>query len=299
MTNEPIIDLQPAESAGAGGAGLRRNDLGGRRWAGGGRLPPDWSRALVPAVAAVVAGTIGAVIAVGLIDQVPRAARPSAGLTFAALAGIAAVTAVLQARRREAIAVVAYENGLVYSLAGTTGVVRWADVTAVSEQRFTRVNPLGQEVGRGHQFLFECQDGTVHELEVGGIDDSETLAGYVHQGSLEFLIPRAEADLSAGRPVTFGPLSATPPGLVCGTDFLVWDEMASIEVIAGRLVIGRRGAEAAWFDGPTLVIPNVHLLLNLIDARFFGGEKAGGAGRSRVSLLDRYQPSAGTPRIGF
>jgi hypothetical protein len=298
MTDEPIIDLQPADPAGAGAGRLRRNDLGGRRWAGQGRLPPDWSRALVPAVAAVAAGTLGVVIGLGLIEQMPRAARPAAGLTFAALGGIAAVTAVVQARRQEVVTVVAYEHGLAYTQGGQSGVVRWADVTAVSEQRFTRVNPLGQEVGRGHQFLFECKDGVTHDLEVGGIDDADVLAGYVHQGTLEYLVPRAEADLAAGRPVTFGPLNATPPGLVCGADFLVWNEMASIEVIGGRLVVGRRGAEAAWFDGPTWVIPNVHLLLNLIEARFFGGEKAGGK-RSRLSLLDRYQPSAGVPRIGY
>jgi hypothetical protein len=249
-------------------------------------------------VAAVIAGTLGAVIGLGLIDAIPRAARPAAGGTAAALAGIAAAAAVLQARRREVVTVVAYEHGLAYTLGGKHGVVRWADVTAVSEQRFTRVNPIGQEVGRGHQFLFECKDGVVHDLEVGGIDDSVTLAGYVHQGTLEFLVPRAEADLKAGRPVAFGPLAATPPGLACGDDFLIWDEMASIEVVGGRLVVGRRGAEAAWFDGPTWVIPNVHLLLNLIEARFFGGERAGGK-RSRVSLLDRYQPSAGVPRIGY
>src|SRR5262245_815972 len=127
MGDEGIIDLELAPAKSRGVSMLRRSDLGGRRWAGVGLLPPDWSRAVTPAILAVVAGVVGTVLGLGVGGFIPRAAQPTAGLCAAALAGVAAITAIQQARRRDAIRVVAYESGLVFARDDEPHVIRWKD----------------------------------------------------------------------------------------------------------------------------------------------------------------------------
>jgi hypothetical protein len=298
--DDEMIDLQPAPPPEPAKRLRERNDLGGRRWTGAGLLPPNWSRAIVPGVLAVVAATGGAMLCTGAGHVVSRQDRPTGWLATALAAGTLGVVAVARARSRGVISVIVYEDGLVYTRGGRTQAFRWADVTAVSEQRFTLVNPLGRPIGRGHSLRFQCQGGAEHDLEVGGIAESDAVSGYVHQGTLEFLVPQAEAELAASRPVSFGPLAATPAGLSLGRDFLAWEQLASLEVIDGKLVVGRKDDPEPWFEQPTWAVPNTELLLNLIEARFFGpGAGKDKPGASRFSLLDRYQPSAGAPRIGY
>jgi hypothetical protein len=298
--HDEIIDLCPADRTGKRERPGDHHGLGGRRWGGRGPTPAARSRVLVPAALAVVIGAAGAALTAGVGKLVPREHRLVAGLVTTAAAG-ACVVAAVRGRHGGAISVMTYEHGLVYNRGGGPTIVRWASVTAVAEQRYTVVNTFGQPIGRGHALHLTCGDGDAHDLEVGGIDDSTALAGYIHEGTLEYLVPRAEAELAKNRAVAFGPLDVTPAGLICGRDVLPWGEMSSVEVLDGHLVVGRKRDPKPWYEGPTWAIPNLPLLLNLIEARFFGpraGEKDK-PGASRYSLLDRYQPATGAPRIGY
>jgi hypothetical protein len=312
MPDEPIIELEAAAPATDQAradpqpepkpnpyADDPREQMGGVRWARARPVPRGRFREFAPVGFTLLAAGVGVALSAGVGDILPRPHRPTAWLVTAAVVAVGILAAVLLRRADREVRVAAYEFGLIYFDGAERHAVRWVDVTAVTEQRDILFNALGEPIGHDHHVLLQCKDGSALELELSAFPDSHVLAGYIHEGTLHFLVPRAEKKLATGHPVEFGPLKLIKDGVTSRRGFIPWKQLDSIERADGELVICRKGGDsAAWYKGPTWDIPNVQLFLTLIEAQFLRplDETPGG---SRCSMLDQYRLVDGAPRIGF
>jgi hypothetical protein len=108
-------------------------------------------------------------------------------------------------------------------------------------------------------------------LQVKRADDAEAkfssaladypdLAERVQKGTFAVLWPAALADLSAGRPVAFGELSAEPGGLRKGKHFLPWAEVKELTVSQKHLSVKRKGKWLPWQTLDLAAVANPHVL---------------------------------------
>jgi hypothetical protein len=191
-------------------------------------------------------------------------------LVFGLLAGMAcclgAVGVAVRWRATRGMHLDVHEHGLSYRVGARETVLLWDDV---AEVRVTWTNV--------RRYLGGCvlvgKDGKRMELtsHLAGI---EAIGSTVETESVRRQVPRALAELEAGRTVPFGPFAVSKAGLAHGSRELAWRDVAGAALSDGIIAIGdtergirvlpKRGGLIAWAKASYDEVPNAAVLLTLV-----------------------------------
>jgi hypothetical protein len=144
-----------------------------------------------------------------------------------------------------------------------TEVMRWNQIAAV-QQTFTRIQ---------HNYFLQAyillrRDGTALTLEKSSTD-FKALRKTIEAEVTRCQLPEAIAAYHAGHPVIFGAIMVNAQGISVQRQkehkTLAWNEFKTVKVNDGRFIIKKQGAIASWV--PLLIpeVPNLCVLLALIE----------------------------------
>ncbi|SEL93358.1 DUF6585 family protein [Streptacidiphilus jiangxiensis] len=153
------------------------------------------------------------------------------------------------------------------------GIALHEEQGLVAAYRFDQIS-VAQRITENYYNGFKT--GTAYLLTVTGADGRSSkitqfydnighLAQALQQGVMDAQFGRAVATAQAGYPVTFGPFTVTPQGLVCGQKHTVtWPLLDRVVVSSGTVRIMVHGRRTALVAKPIHEIPNFALFLALV-----------------------------------
>jgi hypothetical protein len=100
----------------------------------------------------------------------------------------------------------------------------------------------------------------------GDYDRIETLTDAIRANTLAALVERAREELDAGRSVTFGPWSLESAALVVRGTRLPRAVLDRVDLRSGTLYVCAKQRDEAWAEQDVAEIPNVHVLLALLES---------------------------------
>jgi hypothetical protein len=161
-----------------------------------------------------------------------------------------------------------YSEGIAFgSAAAGFATMHWADL---SEYRFRTLQkifltPLTFHMKYTYQFTFQGSDGRILVINER-LAQINALAQLIEEKVIQRLGPAAEESYGAGKPVSFGPISVSRNGIDNGRDTATWNEVFSVEVLGGNLVVTVAGDQhrGKWHKIPAETIPNLPVLLAMI-----------------------------------
>jgi hypothetical protein len=171
------------------------------------------------------------------------------------LAALADVFAVRVLHRT----VVVHANGMVVTQDKHQAIYRWdqaASVTQYIVRRYTN----GIYSGTTHRYTLRMMDGR-RVVFSDGIRNVEQLGKQIQAGVSTELLPRALAAVRGGQTISFGKFGINQGGITLNTAILPWNEVASIDVKRGAIVIRKRDQRRAWGTTSVGVTPNVFIFL--------------------------------------
>jgi hypothetical protein len=193
------------------------------------------------------------------------------GIVVALVIGVIACTAALgvivRALRSRGLHLELRQHGLIHRARGVEVGMLWEDV---AELRVSRRNVRRWE---RNACTLLATNGRRLELtdELTGIADVCTR---VEHENVRRQLPRALADVQAGRVVAFGPFVVTSDGLSHREHLLAWNEVGGAAVVQGFLVIGdatrgirilpKRDGIIAWARERYAEVPNAAVLLAVV-----------------------------------
>jgi hypothetical protein len=153
-----------------------------------------------------------------------------------------------------------------------TATCRWDE--AVSFQEFAiRREAHGIHVETSYNFWVGRRDG--HTFAFGDwLEEVQALGGALRERLVPQLVARGRAAWQAGEVLDFGPLRLDREGLSQGTDRLPLRELEELEVQKGWLRVRRAGQAKDWYQCLVGDVPNLPVLLDLVD-RARAGPAAG------------------------
>src|SRR5574341_894956 len=180
-----------------------------------------------------------------------------------------------------ALRLLVYPAGLVYSRGNETNVLRWEDIEAVYEnlvqttliRRGTRQN-LGITSAQytltdknGQIFRFDERLGDLNfDLAKGIIPFSITQLGQlIIMNVTKIKLPRAIQTCQSGDKVNFDAFSISQQGLQSGSDSLAWNEVESISLEYGFVVVKKQKQQSDWLRVASWEVPNLHVMLGLVE----------------------------------
>jgi hypothetical protein len=123
---------------------------------------------------------------------------------------------------------------------------------------------------------FTLRDGQVITLADLSCEQ-EQLAQLVQDCYVSPRLDAATRSLQAGRPVEFGPVTASEQGLRQGESFLPWYEVAEAGINeSDKFSVRHADGWKAWFKGPSSAVPNSLVLLGLIHHMLASGARRPG-----------------------
>jgi hypothetical protein len=200
----------------------------------------------------------------------------------------AALGVIVRALRSRGLHLELRQHGLIRRARGAEVGMLWEDV---AEVRISRRNVRRWE---RNACTLLATDRRRLELtdELSGIAE---VCSRVEQENVRRQLPRALADVQAGRAVAFGPFAATRDGLSHRERLLPWKEVGGAAVVQGLLVIGdttrgirilpKRDGIIAWARHRYADVPNAAVLLALVE-HSSGDSPEAAARRSSIRTRD-------------
>ncbi len=167
-----------------------------------------------------------------------------------------------------------FANGLIRAKGEQLDVIRW-DAVAFVTQNVRR---------RGYYYIwggvlaaaFANRNGTPHSVTVQRIDGAvfkfngtlrhvAQLIQTIQTAVMQEHMPRAMAAYNAGSPVTFGPLTLGQQGLSNGRELLPWNEVQSVDIKQGQVLVKKVGKTFSWANINIGQIPNVFVFMSMIN----------------------------------
>jgi hypothetical protein len=99
-----------------------------------------------------------------------------------------------------------------------------------------------------------------------GLKNIDELGNLIQQHVTELLLPRAVNAISAGRTLEFGMLGVDQNGIAYKREVLSWQNIESIQVKKGKLIIRENGKWLDWTSISVADIPNLFVFLHLVHA---------------------------------
>lgn len=212
--------------------------------------------------------------AAALVGGIVLALARDTGLLCLSVIGLALVVFGLwSVRRSEADAslrAALYEEGLLYSAGGAQEAYRWEDLSEVWQEVISReYRNAGHLRQTTHTYRLVMRDGRRLALDdrLQGIGE---LGEALQKAALPRLFWDALARYQRGETLAFGKLSLSREGLALGGRTLAWGDLGPVEVGDGQLYIAEAGRSARWAELPVHEVPNVFVLLALVQARQAG-----------------------------
>jgi hypothetical protein len=143
---------------------------------------------------------------------------------------------------------------------------RWDEVAELYETRLhSIVDPfvLVADWALGKLHMLTLVDKAGRRLELKKVVlDFPALVELVKRETLTRLLPAAQAALSGGESLTFGPMTIDRHEVRVGDAQLPWAEVESFTG-NGAVKVCKRGKFLTWADQPLYVVPNAHVLIAL------------------------------------
>jgi hypothetical protein len=206
--------------------------------------------------------------AVAFVGGIVLAITSDAGMLCLSAIGLALVAFGVWAVRRSqadaSLSVALYNQGLVYSVRGDQQVYRWDDLSEIWQVIFTpRHGDYGMRTS--HTYRLVAHDGRRLTLDdrVEGITE---LGQALQKAASPHQLEAALARFAQGETLTFGRLSVGGEGLTLGRRTLAWGDLASAQLSCNHVYITAKGRKATWAGLPVRELPNVLVLLALVEA---------------------------------
>jgi hypothetical protein len=181
-------------------------------------------------------------------------------LTVVSLAG--GVGLIYRARQTGALRVFIFPDGLARVERDKVDIVYWKEVRLVRGGPETRRNE--STLSTPDQLVLEQTDGPILAFNETLVRLRE-LRELVEERTLPHLLPPTLQAFRAGRTLRFGIIGVSRDGLAVGDGMLAWNDVESAEVVKGMLVIRARHPGATWRKFPRSQVPNLHVLVALIE----------------------------------
>jgi hypothetical protein len=182
--------------------------------------------------------------------------------------------------RNRGLRVRVYEHGFVCLRQGRTSACRWDDVTRVWQV----IRCYGRNYWRWIEVRSRQGDKWVFDNRTDLLDNFWGLTDVIENEVARRMLPRALADIRAGRPWLFGDLRLTRDGLEYGGEFLPWRQFKEASCDGLAIAFRRHGAWQAWKRIGTDQVPNLRLLLTLVRQL---GQEIGTTSEGTTGVRDR------------
>jgi hypothetical protein len=157
-----------------------------------------------------------------------------------------------------------HENGLLIARGGTAQACPWDTVTEVY-QRLTTVTAYGIPLRTSHRYTLNTRGGDTYQFN-NNLVGIEELGPAIAVGVAAHLLPGAREVCRAGLTVTFGKLHVGRVGIgEVNGELLPWNDVQEIGCHEGYLSVVARGRWLNWCNIPVANIPNLLVLLALVD----------------------------------
>jgi hypothetical protein len=166
-----------------------------------------------------------------------------------------------RARQIRGLRVVVFPRGIARIQADTAHVVRWEEITTVRRAILWEQDQETVFDG-GIRLSLETADGREYAFD-DALSGLKELRKLVEQHTLPHLLHEALDAYEAGRPVSFGVVSANRRGLAYGGRCLPWAAYGTAETAKGLLHVKALGARRSLWKIRLLEVPNVHVLIAL------------------------------------
>lgn len=167
-----------------------------------------------------------------------------------------------------------FEHGLIRAKGEQIDVIRWDAVAFVTQNVRSRgyyyavggviAAALANRNGTPHSVSVQRNDGAVFKFN-STIQHVGQLIQTIQTAVLQAHMPRAMAAYNAGSPVVFGPLTLGQQGLSNGRELLPWNEVQSVDIKQGQMIVKRVGKTFSWANTNIAKIPNVFVFMSMIN----------------------------------
>ncbi|GAB2918528.1 DUF6585 family protein [Streptomyces mayteni] len=156
-----------------------------------------------------------------------------------------------------------FEHGLIVAgLEGPVEALRYDSIGVLQDLMDLRVN--GTRAASIRQYNVLRPDGSVLHLKQF-YAHPERWGPELQRDVTAVQLPLAQAALREGRPVAFGDLTLAPAGITVPKGTAPWHDVQRVGVENGVLVVHRAGASGAWWRKPVAKVPNVFMLMELVE----------------------------------
>jgi hypothetical protein len=192
-----------------------------------------------------------------------RPGVPDRVIVFAVFAGLALLPLIglVVLIVRLGWRVLIYEKGFVLQQNRSSEVVLWEEVAELREK---------QVVGRGYDHTLRVRLDSGRELKLDLMyRDLPSLIGTIRERSHPHILAKVLKRLQQGEQVAFDTLKVSSAGLEKTASRISWDEVEGIKFqnngLADQLLVCRAGSTSPWYRRNASKIPNLGVLLALVD----------------------------------
>jgi len=217
------------------------------------------ARLLLNLVGSVFVAAMGVIMLIGAL--VTASSGGGNAILFAGLGLIYAVPGALwfigTIRKRD-LRVVVSPEGLSYTKAGKTDLIRWDDI-AVVRQAITRV----QHTFTVRSCNVQLRDGRKIRFN-NALKNAKQLITTIQRAVTPRILARARQDYNAGQAVPFGKLSISRAGISKGKKTLPWDQVERVTVDKGTITVKKQGSLFKWASATVAETPNFFVFAHLV-----------------------------------
>lgn len=183
------------------------------------------------------------------------------GLSFLLIP--AGVYSVWQSRSEQSVAILTFQDGIVYTHGGKTETMRWDEVDKVY------MGILNNRQARTIQYTYHLHNEQGGKLVFNWNDQAmqnmQQLSDTIQREITRRLLPKAATTYNAGGTVTFGSLTLGKQGLGNGKETIPWDEVQEVKLNSGIVTVRKKDKWLNWSSVTVAGTPNIYVFLNLVD----------------------------------
>lgn len=167
-----------------------------------------------------------------------------------------------------------FANGLIRAKGEQLDVIRWDQVASVIQAVRRRgyyyawggvlAAAFANRNGTPHSVTVQRTDGAVFTFS-GTVQHVAQLIQTIQTAVMQAHMPRAIAAYDAGSPVVFGPLTLSQQGLGNGREVLPWNEVQSVDIKQGQVLVKRVGKTFRWANVNIAQIPNTLVFMSMVN----------------------------------
>ncbi len=154
-------------------------------------------------------------------------------------------------------------GGFVFRRGNKIEAFRWDQIEAMW-QAVTKRYTNGIHTGTTHKYTVRRKDGG-QVIFNDRFTDVEELGNTISHEITNYQMPQAINAYNAGNTVPFGPLSISMQGISNGKELLPWSQVKDIDVKQGVVTVKKEGKRLNWSSVRVTQVPNVFVLMALIN----------------------------------